>query len=189
MAESLKVASIDWKKRADAEAEAYEQLKRHVFDALFPLKDGGLCAYAERELRRARLLDEDSDYGGMLGQAVLDLIRVFSWQGHSGFSASMCLDIFNKVASFLPLTPLTGEDEEWEEVSEGLWQNKRCSRVFKRADGVAFDIEAKVFCGSDGVCYTSNDSKVEVKFPYVPKTEYLTSSPRLRSGAPVRENE
>ena len=70
-----------------------------------------LVNYAEQELRLAGLFDEDSLYGGMLGEAVMELVKVFAHQNHSGLSATLVLHIFNKVAKYNPLTPLTGEPE------------------------------------------------------------------------------
>jgi len=49
------------------------------------------------------------------------------------------------------LTPLTGADDEWLEVQEGVsdddmkYQNKRCYSVFKGTDGRAYDSNAKVY--------------------------------------------
>ena len=48
-----------------------------------------LVTYAESELRRAGLFDKDNDYGRMLGESCLAIIKVFSKQGHSGFSAEL----------------------------------------------------------------------------------------------------
>ena len=85
------------------------------------------------------------------------LLEVFDGEGHSGSSAPYTLSLFKKVALFEPLGPLTGEDNEWTEVSGGLFQNKRCPHVFKE-NGQAYDIDGKVF---------------EVSFPYVPTTEIV----------------
>lgn len=135
-------------------------------------KPGNLEAYAESELRRAGLFDKDSDYGGMMGEAVLRMVRDFSDEGHSGFSAGMAQHLFKTVAAFKPLSPLTGADDEWHEVSPGVFQNVRCSRVFKDETG-AYDIDGRVFRESNGCCYTSRDSRVYVTFPYTPVTEYV----------------
>ena len=65
-----------------------------------------------------------------------------------------------------------------------VYQNKRCSRVFRqedRFDGQAYDIQGKVFIehgyDEDGkettYSYTNSDSNVPVTFPYTPKTEYV----------------
>ncbi len=107
---------------------------------------------------------------------VLELIRVFAAQGHSGFSAPYCIRLFTKLANFEPIAPLTGEDDEWNEVSDGVFQNKRCSHVFKDNDrfgGQAYDIEGRVFRYPDGSCYTGKDSFVPIVFPYTPAVEYV----------------
>ena len=131
-----------------------------------------LVKHAERELRAAGLFDEDSDYGGMLAEAVLELVQVFAAQGHSGTSAMGTIALFKKLASFEPLGPLTGADEEWNEVGSGVHQNNRCSHVFKE-DGQAYDIQGKIFREPDGATYTSLGSRVPVTFPYVPHSEVV----------------
>jgi hypothetical protein len=133
-----------------------------------------LTNYARTELETAGLFDKDSDYGGMLGDSVLELVEVFSKQGHSGFSARLCIRLFETVAAFEPLGPLTGEESEWTQVTDGCWQNKRCSHVFKDAeDGPAYDSEGRIFKEPDGSCYQSGDSRVFVEFPYTPTRDYV----------------
>lgn len=124
---------------------------------------------------------------------VLALLKLFSEQGHSGFSAPHCIQMFSKLANFEPLVPLTGSDEEWNEVGDGVFQNNRCSHVFKqkdRFDGQPYDIEGKVFWelverdlsegeeGYPGVeryksSFTSSDSFVPIVFPYTPVRQYV----------------
>lgn len=132
-----------------------------------------LESFAKEELERAGLFDKDSDYGGMMGEAVMKMVKVFADEGHSGYSAGLAVSIFEKVARFEPLTPLTGEDDEWMEVGKGVHQNRRYSSVFKRADGSAYDIDGKIFRDPDGACFTNADSRVPVTFPYTPKREYV----------------
>jgi hypothetical protein len=131
--------------------------------------------FAERELTAAGYDPNDTDdsINKMMREAVLDLIDTFSDQGHSGFSAPYAIDLFSTLAKWEPLTPLTGADDEWTEVSDGLWQNKRCSHVFKGEDGRAYDIEGRIFSDPDGACFTSRDSRVYVDFPYTPTREYV----------------
>ena len=136
-----------------------------------------LKEHAQRELQAAGLFDEDSDYDGMLGASVMELIEAFASQGHSGFSASMTSSLFNKLSRFEPLGPLTGEEDEWQEVGgEGLFQNLRCSRVFKNNDG-AYDLDGKIFREPNGVTYTSyteaRESSVPITFPYTPTSEII----------------
>lgn len=138
----------------------------------FRKHESGLTTFAERELRAVGLFDPGSDYDGMIGEAVLELVKVFSKQGHSGFSAHLCLDVFAKVAAFKPLAPLTGETDEWQEVADGVYQNNRCSRVFKE-DGEAYDIDGIIWRDPDGATYTNFKSRVPVTFPYTPTQQVL----------------
>jgi hypothetical protein len=137
-------------------------------------EESNLVAYARRELTRQGWLNFDDDggmYDGMLGEAVLELMRTFAAQGHTGMSAPMVTNLFDRLARFEPLSPLTGEPDEWTEVGPGAWQNNRCSHVFRDADrfgGQPYDIQAVVFEDPDGDRYTSADSHRVIEFPYTP---------------------
>jgi hypothetical protein len=132
-----------------------------------------LVEYAKAEL--ASLAGKDGPYDGMIAEAVVDLVKVFAEQGHSGGSASMTLALFKRVAAFQPIGPLTGADDEWGEPLEhdGSRQNRRCFTVFKRADGTAFDSNGRVFREPGGSCFVNSQSRVDVTFPYTPKVEYV----------------
>ena len=136
-----------------------------------------LIAHAERELAAVGLDSPDGDfYGGLTKSAVMELIRVFADQGHSGMSASIVTGIVEKLMRFEPLSPLTGADDEWTALnydSDMAAQNKRCSHVFKRADGTAYDSNGRVFREPSGASYTGRGSRVEITFPYVPTVEYV----------------
>lgn len=131
-----------------------------------------LTDFARSELTAAGLFDKDTLYGGMLGNAVMELVEKFSEQGHSGMSASIAVQAFERLARYEPLGPLTGADDEWTEVSEGVFQNRRCSHVFKE-NGEAYDIYGRIFREPSGACFTNRDSRVPVTFPYTPKREYV----------------
>lgn len=136
-----------------------------------------LLEHAEKEIALAKGLD--SEYDGMLKDSILEIVKVFAKQGHSGFSAGMTISILEKLLRFQPLTPLTGEDSEWVKISnDDVYQNTRCSHVFKE-NGVAYDIDGKVFEDEHGNWYTSKDSRVEIQFPYTPKTEYVKYTKEL----------
>lgn len=131
-----------------------------------------LVEYARDEL--ARIGGADDDMQKEMNSHILRMVETFADEGHSGFSASYAIGALEKLLRFEPLTPLTGEPDEWVEVADSQWQNKRCGRVFKDAvDGPAYDIDAVVFREPDGACFTSRDSRREVTFPYTPKTEYM----------------
>lgn len=129
-----------------------------------------LIDHAKRELHFAELDSKDSDYDGMIANSVIELINVFAKQGHSGYSAMLTLRVFNEIAKFKPLTPLTGEDSEWINVSENLWQNVRHSSVFKDENGNAWDIDGKILINPDG---SYKSEKTNILFPYSPSVEKI----------------
>jgi len=136
--------------------------------------------HAMTEFRAAGWCDENGKYKDemqeMICKHVLVLLDVFADEGHSGSSASYAINLFKTLASFEPIVPLTGEDWEWNEVGEGVYQNKRCSHVFKditENEGKPYDIDGRIFREPDGSCYTSKGSRVYIDFPYTPKCEYV----------------
>jgi hypothetical protein len=150
--------------------------------------------HARMEFRAAGWTDADGNFKHEMQEAicnhVLKLLEVFSEEGHSGLAAPYAVGLFKKLAMFDPVVPLTGEDWEWNEMGQGVFQNKRCSHVFKDEDGKAYDINGKVFYewrerpldedekGYPGTrrfksSYTSRDSRVYITFPYTPTTEYV----------------
>lgn len=107
---------------------------------------------------------------------VLELLEVFSKQGHSGSSASYCLAMFEKLAKFECLGPLTGEEFEWNQVSDDLYQNSRCFHVFRDKD-ITYDSEAIIFRETDDEsCFLNVNSRVPVTFPYTPKRVYVETN-------------
>ena len=133
--------------------------------------------YAIDELTRIGMYGSGDEMNDAMCEHILKMVNVFAEEGRSGFSAEYAISILQKLLRFEPLSPLTGEDDEWRlcEYSEGeTYQNKRLSRVFKEGkDGQAYDINGKVFVEPNGASYTSRDSRVYIEFPYVPHTEYV----------------
>ena len=119
-----------------------------------------LVKHAETELKLAGLFDEDSDYGGALGEATLELVKLFAKQGHSGMSASMVRNLFHKLADYQPLRPLTLEHDEFHNShGDNTWQNKRKSSVFKNgANGKPYLIDAYYCKNQDGHTYSTSVS-------------------------------
>ncbi len=135
-----------------------------------------LVEHAKMELELAGWYDKESDYSGMIPGAVVEIITVFAKQGHTRGSASIVRALTAKLMDFDVLSPLTGEDHEWVDVCESgrveHWQNIRCSRVFKDLDG-AYDVHGRIFRKPDGSTFVSEKSRVQITFPYVPKTEIV----------------
>ena len=133
---------------------------------------GNLLAHAERELPNAA----GDEMQALMNRGLKELVLVFSTQWHSGFSAGYATSALEKLLRYQPLGPLTGEPEEWHEVGPGVFQNRRCSHVFKDAtkfDGQASDLDGQVFREPSGLCYTNSESRVPVTFPYTPTTVYV----------------
>ena len=144
-----------------------------------------LVSHAEKELDLLGLKNDD-DMNGAMRKHLLHMVKEFADEGHSGFSASYAISCLKRLLNFKPLTPLTGEDDEWTEVTRmsGFphYQNKRCSSVFKDADGTAYDIDGKVFWEwyTDEETgkklksyYTCYESRVPVTFPYTVPDERI----------------
>lgn len=144
-----------------------------------------LLSHATRELDAIGMTENSSDEMNVaMRKHILHMVSEFSNEEHSGFSASYALSILNKLLAYEPLMPLQGTDDEWNDVSEyssteggKLYQNNRCSRVFKNDTG-AWDIDGRVFVEPNGSAYTSYESRTPVTFPYTPTTEYVNVEAR-----------
>jgi len=150
-----------------------------------------IVKYAESELDRIGMTaDSQDEMNVAMRKHILHMVNEFAEEGHSGFSAGYAISILSKLFNYKPLTPLTGEDDEWHEVGDGYWQNKRASNVFKGEDGCAYWSGGKVFWEwvsypdiDDGKPYklyfTTRDSRVPITFPFTmpDKPEYVEADP------------
>ena len=124
-----------------------------------------LIAHAKKEMER--MWPEPDDMQDMVKANVLELLEVFSNQGHSGSSAPYVLGLLQRLADFKPLGQLTGEDSEWMEVFPNTYQNIRCSSVFKKGkDGQAYWLDGNIFRDQNGATFTNEYSRVKVEFPW-----------------------
>lgn len=135
-----------------------------------------LIKHAEVELALSGYIinnKDKNDINSWVVDNVIELLTVFSKQGHSGMSAPYVSNLFKLLANYEILTPLSGDDNEWCEYTTGKYQNIRCGHVFKDEDGLAYDSEGRIFREPDGCCFTNRDSRVYITFPYTPKREYV----------------
>jgi hypothetical protein len=123
-----------------------------------------LINWAQAELDRL-IKDDEDGMQAVINKDILDIVKLFSEQGHSGFSASYALRLITRLLDWKPITPLTGEDDEWSEVPE--WdsgsktqQNKRCSAVFRDNydNSTAHYIYGKAFSDNGGKTWFTNVS-------------------------------
>jgi hypothetical protein len=135
-----------------------------------------LLDHAKRELDLIGMGDDATDLNRAMRLHILLMVKTFAAEGHSGFSASYAINALKHLLAFEPLTPLTGNDDEWLDRSQDsampIWQNRRCGRVFKTEDR-CYDAEGKIFRTPGGLGYTKAESCVPVVFPYRPITVYV----------------
>lgn len=126
-----------------------------------------------------------------------EICDIFAGEGHSGgsapYSAGALSQTIKKILLFEPLSPITGDDSEWVDVSDDMgrkendtpvFQNSRCSAIFKDGkDGTAHYNHAIVWVGdtvgeSGSVGWDTFTGTVEgirssqniKSFPFKPKT-------------------
>lgn len=134
--------------------------------------------WALNELKRIEntCTDEDSlRVQKMVTKNVMDILTVFDNQDHSGFSANYTINLVVRLLRRIPLTPLTGEEDEWYEPygPDNTQQNKRCTKVFRRNfdNSTAYNIRGRVFSNDGKTWWTNRNSSVPVAFPYVVPVE------------------
>lgn len=132
---------------------------------------------------------QEEDPNKWIQENVLELLEVFSKQGHSGSSAPFCIKYFEALANFKPLSPIKCDDSEWVEVGGGMFQNKRLSSVFKEgAEGKPSYLDAIIFKTEKGTAYSGHaiiraegkkcngvtiKSRQFIRLPFYPKTFYV----------------
>jgi len=129
---------------------------------------------------------------------ILALCEKFGNSGKSGASApyiaGAIASTIKKLLSFKPISPISGLDEEWGDVSdiaggsEELYQNMRCGGILKHSkDGQASYVDAIVWRGqypgdeesekwddtfTGRVCGYHSSQNIK-SFPFTPKTFYV----------------
>ncbi len=110
--------------------------------------------------------------------------------GSAPYTASAISQAVKKLLLQNPVCPVMGIDEEWVDVSsmgdgdtECVYQNNRCSGVFKNSEGKSWFLDAIIWKEENGNTYFGNGllptgerfhSKQYVKsFPFTPKTFYI----------------
>ncbi len=130
---------------------------------------------------------------------IIALVDKFGKSGQSGFSAPSTAHALSKVIEKLclqePILPILGIEEEWVNVSDNLdepmWQNKRCSGLFKYSNGDIKYVDAIVKKTQNGTTWSGGfwlnkndylknkkDLRIQNKqsirgFPFIPKTFYV----------------
>lgn len=89
--------------------------------------------------------DPFDGYANSCARNAMELLVVFSKAGHSGMSAGLTLAIFNKLANWKNLSPLTNNPDEWMKLGnlDNDWQSKRNPSCFSKDLKTYYDINEK----------------------------------------------
>lgn len=135
-----------------------------------------LALHAEQQLKEAGFFDKDNDHGGLLAKSVINLIELFSEQGHSGASASATISLFERLASFKVICPIKDEPEEWVDTGRELQHKRDCSVFKSKETGKIRAIHGYSFSDDGGKTYFTYGkfSPIEIELPCIPpETVYL----------------
>ena len=122
---------------------------------------------------------------------ILELVKKFMDSGQSNNSAPYYAKSITSTCQSLmmyePLTPITGEPDEWESMLPEKWQNRRCTSLFKDSDSTRLighivwkniDVDHDCFSGGKVLLEQGSDSYVLssihiTAFPFIPKVFYV----------------
>lgn len=107
-----------------------------------------LIDHAEYELTKAGLIDNPNPEARKVATDTLALVKRFDKQKHTQKTAQWVTQFFTDLVSFIPLTTITDDPEEWEkfeieqtnkETNEKTtvtrWQSRRCPSIFSEDEG------------------------------------------------------
>ena len=134
-------------------------------------KEIEMACQREREFAIKAGREENAEYGIACYKSALKAFKSLLEDGHSGMSISITRQILNRLLLGEPLSPVTGEDDEWEDVSyagmpEGVieeYQNKRMSSLFKY---VYSDGSVKYCDVQRVICYESSPDDIHEGVPF-----------------------
>lgn len=108
------------------------------------MTESNLVLHARRELDLLGMTEDTNGIDKLGRDGVLELVEVFSRQGHSGSSAAWMISIVERLLRYEPLSPLSNDPDEWMHVAEemggqpDLWQSRRDSSAFSNDGGKTY---------------------------------------------------
>lgn len=117
-------------------------------------------------------------------QDMIQVIELIDGQDHSGFSIQYLITHLPPLLKQEPVAPLTGEADEWMQLQDDLYMNKRCHRVVKYGENEpSYDTEGVVHYektidsdGKESRSYFIEKPTTPITFPYTPTTVYVEAS-------------
>ncbi|HET6915124.1 MAG TPA: hypothetical protein VFH56_03450 [Acidimicrobiales bacterium] len=101
--------------------------------------NSNLVAHALRELD---IIGETSHEEPSMRRCVVEIIRTFAEQGHSGSSAAWLANVLDRLMRFKPLTEITNDPSEWFDHGNNLWQNIRDGEAFSNDGGQTYRLNS-----------------------------------------------
>jgi len=138
--------------------------------------------HAEREFIRAGYepLDQEQEDGPnkWIQENVMELLEVFSKQGHSGSSAPYCIKMFSELAKFKIITPIKSAEEFDFCGEEGRSNQSRVISGVFQDDRGEYYIDAVVLRTKTGGWHGNAEHlgiprHIYVKYPFMPKTFHI----------------
>lgn len=131
--------------------------------------------YAFKEFKLAGYIDENGNaidsYAFTICSDTCDILLLICKQNHLNTTYKQVLHLVRKLSDYMPITPLKGTDDEWNEFNDvsGHKQNKRCGHIFKDCTGFTYDSNGRVFhAKGDPLYFSSLCSNKFIEFPYSP---------------------
>ena len=156
-----------------AEKKEISSLMQHAYDELkycgIDISEGGCNPKNPK--------DPFDGYVNACAKNAIEMLKVFDSDGHSGMSSSITLRIFNRLANYQNIEPLTNNPDEWQKLSgceDSDWQNKRNPACFTTDFKTYYNVDDKdnKIKGEDG--YWEKKPKDQwVKHPLKDYKEFL----------------
>ncbi len=155
------------------------------------MKKSNTGSFAQTELDILVKSQTDPDNRPIIEEFIPEIIALvdkFGKSGQSGgsagYTAGAISSVVKKLCMHEPISPITGDDDEWNRCedmgNEPIWQNRRCSALFKNKDNICTYSDAIIWKTQTGSAWSGtarfeNGEKIrstqEVKsFPFEPKT-------------------
>lgn len=110
-----------------------------------PVIEGELMEEESNLVQHARYELALLGNGPEIDDHVIEMVKIFSSAGHSGYSGMYTIELIRRVLLFENLTPLTNDPAEWNHVAEerwgspkGIWQNRRNGSAFSHDGGKTY---------------------------------------------------
>jgi hypothetical protein len=91
-------------------------------------KQSDLVRHAEYELEFAGFNDREDDEAVKISKSVMDLVNILDKSTKNDAEIALVVGLFDRIASALPLTPLSNDPDEWIDVSRDMLKERDVAR-------------------------------------------------------------